>query len=162
MAVKINTYFEGIVKYLVEYEKEAAEAAQTQAQDKPRPWMNFSDNSLREKPDPSLSVSAEDKTEAELHKVFDREESGLNKEYTEARSKDDSKTNETATPKVCGDFMAALERDMRAQWRGRIRMVAHAASRQAGNGQDNGPIRRHTLDFVSRIFLKAEEDKKDG
>jgi len=163
VAVKINKSFEGLIKYLVEYEKEVAEAAKEQSKTKPRPWFNFNDNSLSTKPDPSLVVSAEKKTEEELHKVLDREESGLSQEYVDARSKDDSKSNEIAAPKVSGDFMAALSRDAREMWRGRIRMIAHADSRCAGNGQDNGPLRRHTLDFISRVFLKAEEDKKsDG
>jgi hypothetical protein len=156
VAVKINEYFQKLIEYLVEHEKKVGEAAETQSAGKPRPWMDFSQ-------DP-LSVKAEKKAENEdgLHPVFSREDSGLNQEYIDARSNDKSKTNEVAVSKLSGDFMAAMERDKRMQWRGRIRMVAHAAARRAGNGLDKGPLRRHTLDYLSRIFLKAEEKKPNG
>lgn len=156
MAVKINQSFQKLVEYLVAHEKKVGEAAKEQSAGKPRPWMDFSQS--------PLTTKAEKKAEDEggLRPVFSREDSGLNQEYVDARSKEDSKSNEIAVPKLEGDIMAAFERDKRMQWRTRIRMVAHAAARRAGNGLDKGPLRKHTLDYLSRIFLKAEEKKSDG
>ena len=148
--VKLDETFEKLIDHLVEHEKTVAEAVQQSGD--PKPWMNFSGEDLETK--------AEDKEESSLHDVFDREK--VNESYVDARSKDDSKANEIAVPKLAGDFMAALERDKREQWRDRIRTMAHAAARRAGDGQNSGPLRRHTIDFLSRIFLKAEEKKPNG
>lgn len=146
---KLDQTFEKLVDALVEHEKKVAEAAQKQSD--PRPWMNFSDSELK--------TPAEDKDEETLHKVFDRKES--DDAYVKARQDKDAKSNETATPKLTADFLAGFERDKRMQWRSRIRMVAHAASRRAGNGQTNGPLRRNTVDYLERIFLKAEEKEAE-
>lgn len=156
MAVKVNEYFQNLIDYLVAHEKEIGEAAQTQSAGTPRPWFDFAD-------DP-LSGKATKKVEGEdgLNDVFSREISGLNQEYVEGRNKGETKSNEIATPKLEGDIMAAMERDKRMQWRSRIRMVAHAASRHAGDGSDKGPLMKHTLGYISRIFLKAEEKKPNG
>lgn len=145
----IDSRFEALVTYLTAHEKEVAESVDKQ---EPRPWMNFSGDDLETK--------AEDKKEATLHDVFSRDKA--NEDYTKARNDEEAKSNETALPKLAGDFMAAFERDKREQWRSRIRTIAHAQSRRAGNGQDEGPIRRHTMEFLSRIFMKAEEKEPNG
>ena len=149
MSVELDETFESLIEYLVAHEKEVSDSIPNT---EPRPWMNFSGNDLKTK--------AEEKTEEALHDVFDRE--SVNQAYVSARSNNEAKANEVAVPKLSGDFMASMERDKRAQWRSRIRSVAHALGRRAGNGDDSGPLRRHTVDFVSRIFLKAEEKKPNG
>jgi hypothetical protein len=70
---------------------------------------------------------------------------------------EESRSNELIMPKVQGDFLASVERDKRMQWRGRIRMAAHKATRSRGFGVTNGAVWRRTLDYFSRIILKAEE-----
>jgi hypothetical protein len=142
---KLDQTFEKLVDATVEHEKTVAEAMHKQS--KPRPWMNLSSSDLK--------TPAEDKDEETLHDVFDRKES--DDAYVEARQNKDAKANETAAPKLTADFLAGWERDKRMQWRSRIRMVAHAMGRRAGNGQDGGPLRRNTVDYLERIFLKAEE-----
>lgn len=148
---KIDTKFEKLVEHLVSHEESVATAMQ--AQGDPRPWMNFSDS--------ELETAATEKTEDELDSVFDREKA--NETYVKARSDDEAKSQDVALAKLAGDFLAGFERDKRMQWRGRLRMVAHAASRRAGNGKNSGPLRRCTVDYLERIFLKAREKvKKSG
>jgi predicted GNAT superfamily acetyltransferase len=149
VALELDETFEKLVEYLVAHEEEVSKSVPDKL---PRPWMNFNSDDLKTK--------AEDKKETTLHDVLSRDDA--NEAYVKARENEEAKSNEVAVPKIAGDFLASLERDKRAQWRGRIRSVAHALSRRAGNGQDNGPLRRHTIDFVSRIMLKAEEKKPNG
>lgn len=148
MSAEIDQRFEKLIAYLLEHQDAAATA--TAEQGESRPWMNFSSDTLETK--------AEDREEATLHDVFSRDEA--NEKYVQARQTEGAKSNEVAVPKLCGDFMAAFERDKRAQWRSRIRLVAHAASRQKGGGQEDGPIRRNSLDYLQRVFLKARDREK--
>lgn len=148
MAAEIDKRFEKLIQYLLEHQDAAAVALS--AQGTGRPWMNFSSDTLETK--------AEDRVEATLHDVFSRDEA--NEKYVRARQNRKAKSNEVAVPKLCGDFMAAFERDKRAQWRSRIRLVAHAVSRQKGGGQEEGPIRRNSLDYLQRLYLKARDKEK--
>jgi uncharacterized protein (UPF0128 family) len=148
VSAEIDRRFEKLVEYLLEHQGEAATAVADQSE--PRPWMNFSSDTLETK--------AEDRKEETLHDVFSRDDA--NEKYVQARQNEEAKSNEIAVPKLCGDFMASFERDKRAQWRGRIRSVAHAASRQKGNSQEAGPLRRNSLDYVQRVFLKARDREK--
>lgn len=150
MALEIDKTFEKLVEYLVEHE--AAVATAIQQQGDPRPWMNFSGDGLK--------VSAAEKTEAALDAVFDRE--SMNQSYVQARSDEAAKSSEVALAKIAGDFLGAFERDKRMQWRSRIRMVAHAAARRAGNGKTSGPLRRNTVDYLERMFLKSREKVKQS
>ena len=150
MAAKIDKKFEKLAEHLVKHEEAVATAMQ--AQSTPRPWMNFSDD--------KLETAASEKSEAELDSVFDREDA--NQAYVQARSNEEAKAKEVAVAKIAGDFLGACERDKRMQWRGRIRMVAHAASRRAGNGKNSGPLRRCTVDYLERVFLKASEKVKQS
>ena len=147
---KLDKKFEKLVEHLVSHEGEVATAMQ--AQGEPRPWMNFSKDDLEE--------SASEKTEEELDTVFDREQA--NEAYTKARSDEEAKSRDVALAKLAGDFLAAFERDKRMQWRGRIRMVAHAAARHAGNGKQSGPLRRCTVDYLERVFMKSREKVKQS
>lgn len=142
--------FEGLIKYLVAHEKDVATAVSEQGEAKP--WMNLSSDTLSEK--------ATEKTEEELAKVFKRDDA--NEDYDKARADTEAKSKETALPKLAGDFLAACERDKRAQWRSRIRWAAHALGRRFGNGLDEGPLRRNTLDYLSRVYMKAQEVKASG
>ena len=148
MSAEIDKRFEKLIEYLLEHQDEAATAVAEQSD--PRPWMNFSSDTLETK--------AEERKEEVLHDVFSRDDA--NEKYVKARQDKKAKSNEVAVPKLCGDFMAGFERDKRAQWRGRIRSVAHAASRQKGNSQEAGPLRRNSLDYLQRIFLKAQDREK--
>lgn len=146
----LDKKFEKLIDYLVEREEAVADAMQSQGD--PRPWLNFSTG--------DLVVKATEKTEAELDKVFDRNDA--NEAYVKARSDEEAKSRDVAVSKLAGDFLAAFERDMRMRWRGRIRMIAHAAARRAGNGKASGPLRRCTVDFLERMFLKSSEEVKQS
>jgi len=147
---RIVKNFEDFIKYAVAHEAAVAEAVSGQGEAKP--WMNLSGSELSDK--------ATEKTEEEIAKVFKREDA--NTDYDKARADPEAKSKETALPKLAGDFLAACERDKRAQWRSRIRWAAHALGRRYGNGQDNGPLRRNTLDYLSRVYMKAQEVKASG
>jgi len=142
--------FEKLIETLVAHEKSVADAAFDQS--KPRAWMTFADQTMK--------TPIEEKDEEKLHDTFSRDD--VEEKYIKASNDKESKSNELALPKLQGDFMAAFERDKRMQWRSRIRMVAHAMSRRAGNGNEKGSIRRRTIDYFSRIFLKAEDYQRDG
>lgn len=138
--------FEDLIKYLVEHDKKVAEAVSGQGEAKP--WLNLSQQPLTE--------TATEKSETELAKVFKRDDA--NSDYEKARTTEDAKAKEVALSKLAGDFLAACERDKRAQWRSRIRWSAHALGRRYGNGLEAGPLQRNTLDYLSRIFMKAQEE----
>lgn len=142
--------FEDLIKYLVAHEQKVADAVSGQSD--PKPWMDLSGDELSEK--------ATEKTEDEIAKVFKRDDA--NEDYEKARADEKAKSKETALPKLAGDFLAACERDKRAQWRSRIRWAAHALGRRYGNGQDTGPLRRNTLDYLSRVYMKSQEVKTSG
>lgn len=144
MVPELPKKFEQLIDGLVATEHASAEAIAEQLA--PRPWMNFTVAEIEEPP--------EQKTELELKKLFDREEA--NEDYAIARSDAESPSSVVAVSKLSGDFMAACERDKRMQWRSRIRMIAHATARKYGNGNDAGPLRKNTTDYLQRIFMKAE------
>lgn len=136
---------------LVKVEKAKADAAQKQ--ETPKPWMNFASEDIESAQRP------EEKKETELNeKTFDRTKA--NEEYVSARSKNDSKSSDVALSKIPGDFLGACVRDKRMQWRSRIRQIAHGFAVDAGNGEDSGPLRRNTIDYLQRMYLKATEEKK--
>lgn len=149
MPLELDKTFEQVIAYLVEQQSKIAEALSQQTQ--ARPWMNFAGDTLKH--------CASKKAESELHEVFSRDDA--NAAYINARQNTEAKANEVAIAKIAGDFLAGCERDKRMQWRGRIRMFAHAAARCAGNGMDRGPIRKNTVDYLQRMFMKARaKDKK--
>lgn len=148
---ELDKAFEKLVDHLVAHEKDTADAVFKQSD--PKPWCNFSKSATKGGPDPETPTTK--KEETELHETLKRDKP--NEKYVEARNEREAKANDIALPKLAGDFLAACERDKRMQWRSRIRMIAHAMARTAGNGQDNGPLRRHTVDYLSRIYMKAEE-----
>ena len=147
MTLSLDKKFEKLVDGLIAVEEKVADAAAKQTD--PRPWSNFSDTAIPAEQRPAS------KSETELKKTFDREKA--NENYVKARSSEDAKSTEVALAKLAGDFLAACERDKRMQWRSRIRMIAHAASRRSGNGNAAGPLRRNTVDYMERVFMKAQE-----
>lgn len=152
MAAEMDQTFEKLIETLVEHQKLVGEGELDQS--KPRPWLNFSSQTMK--------TPLTEKDEEKLHESLTRDE--LEEKYiTAANAKaGESKANEMALPKLQGDFLAAVERDKRMQMRSRIRQFAHSAARSAGRGNDKGFLRKHTLDYLSRIYLKAEDKQKDG
>jgi hypothetical protein len=148
MGLELDKTYESLIGYLVEQQAAAAKAMAEQ--DTGRPWLNFSKTSLEQR--------ASAKEESELHDVFSRD--SVNETYVAARQNADAKAREVALAKMAGDFLAACERDKRMQWRSRIRIFAHSASRCAGNGAEAGPLRKSTVDFLQRIIMKARELEK--
>jgi hypothetical protein len=142
--------FEDLIKYLVAHDKKVAETVAGQS--KAKPWLSLSESPLTEK--------ATEKKETELAKVFKRDDA--NEDYEKARTEEGAKSKQAALAKLAGDFLAACERDKRAQWRSRIRWTAHALGRRYGNGRDSGSVRRNTLDYLSRIFMKSQEVPSNG
>ena len=148
MGLELDKTFEGVIDYAVERQQDAADAMSKQTEG--RPWLNFDGE--------ELEAQATEKAETELHTVFSRD--AVNETYVSARQNAEAKSRETALAKLSGDFMAACERDKRMQWRSRIRIFAHAASRCAGNGAKSGPLRKSTVDFLQRIIMKSREKEK--
>lgn len=140
---RIIAGFQKLIEYMVAHEGRVDEAVSGQS--KAKPWFNLSGS--------ELETEASEKAETELAKVFKRDDA--NSDYEQARTDKDAKVKQVALAKLAGDFMAACERDKREQWRTRLRTVAHAASRRFGNSGDAGPLKRNTLDYLSRVFLKA-------
>ena len=152
MALQLDKKFEKLIDGVVAVEEKVAAAVFEQSE--PRPWMNFTDDAI-----PADQRPAE-KKETELKKTFDR--TGVNEEYVKVRSDENAKSREVALAKVAGDFLASCERDKRGQWRSRIRMVAHATAVRAGNANKSGPLRRNTVDYAERMFMKAQEKTSGG
>ena len=151
MSNQIDPKFEKLIDGVVKVEAAKAEAAQKQSD--PKPWMNFASEDIPEDQRPS------EKKETELNeRTFNRDTA--NKDYVDARGNGDAKSSEIAIAKIAGDFLGACVRDKRAQWRSRIRQLAHGFAASAGNGEDAGPLRRNTIDYLQRIFLKSTEEKK--
>ena len=153
MASQLSKKFEKLVDGVVKVEQKKSEAAQKQSD--PKPWMNFASDDIPSEQRP------EEKQEKELEdKTFDREK--INEDYTKARQDEEAKSQDTAVRKIENDFFGACVRDKRIQWRSRIRQMAHGFASDAGNGEDAGPLRRNTIDYLQRIFLKAREEQKSG
>jgi hypothetical protein len=151
MASQLDKKFEKLLTGVVKVEKTKADAAQKQSD--PKPWMNFASDDIPSEQRPTK------KEEKQLdEKTFDRKEA--NQKYVQARSNKDAKSQDIALVKIPGDFLAAGVRDKRLQWRSRIRQIAHGFAVDAGNGEDAGPLRRNTIDYLQRIFMKASEEKK--
>lgn len=102
-----------------------------------RPWFNFAD--VKE----AGQFDFEDVME-----IFSREVA--NTEYLTARSQD-PKSKEVAVPKLTVDILAGLQRDYLARTRSRIRYFTHAAAMHAADGSGEGPLRRNSVDFVTRV-----------
>ncbi len=107
-----------------------------------RPWLNFSEIQVVGKFD-----------YAGLHQIFNRNAS--NDEYGSLRAAPESKAKNLQTAKLSGDYLAGLERDYRMRQRTRIRCIVHAGNRSAANGSGQGPLRRNSTGWMSRIL--AEE-----
>jgi len=153
MSNQIDPKFEKLIDGVVKVEAAKAEAAQKQSD--PKPWMNFASEDIPADQRPS------EKQETELdEKTFNREKA--NEKYVKARGSESAASHEIATSKLAGDFLGACVRDKRAQWRSRIRQLAHGFSVSAGNGEDAGPLRRNTVDYLQRMFLKSTEEKKSA
>jgi len=145
--LQLDKKFEGLIKGLIATDKKVAEAAQKQTD--PRPWSNFTDEVFAQE-----GQQPESKKETELKdKTFNRD--AIIEEYVKKRGDKDAKAKDIAVTKTEGDFMAAFERDKRLQWRSRIRTIAHAFGRRAGNGVDSGPLRKNTADFLTRVYIKS-------
>jgi hypothetical protein len=151
VASQLDKKFEKLVDGVVKVEKQKAEAAQKQSD--PKPWMNFASEDI-----PSDQRPTEKKEKQLEEKTFDRKKA--NETYVEARGDEEAKSQDAAVAKLAGDFFGACVRDKRQQWRSRIRQLAHGFASDAGNGDEAGPLRRNTVDYLQRIFLKSREEKK--
>jgi len=151
VASQIDTKFEKLIDGVVKVEQKKGEAAQKQSE--PKPWMNFASDDI-----PSAQRPTE-KKETELDKkTFNREKA--NEDYVKARTDEEAKSQDVAVSKIPGDFLGACVRDKRMQWRSRIRQIAHGFAVDAGNGENAGPLRRNTVDYLERMYLKAREEQK--
>lgn len=151
MASQIDPKFEKLVDGVVKVEQKKAEAAQKQ--NEPKPWMNFASDDI-----PAAQRPTEKKEKELEDKTFDRTKA--NEDYVKAREDEEAKARDIALSKISGDFFGACVRDKRMQWRSRIRQLAHGFAVDAGNGENAGPLRRNTIDYLQRMFLKAREEQK--
>lgn len=139
----VDPNFEKIVRATQTFAEKAGAGTRNDGQQ--RPWMNYKAQGGAGKFD----------FEA-VHKVFDRKAG--NDFYVKARSEGTAKGKDIHLPKISVDFLAGMERDFRMRTRSRVRMFIHTAARVSANGQDNGPLRRNTVDWTTAIF--KEEAKK--
>lgn len=153
MASQLDQKFEKLIAGIVKVEATKSEAAQKQGA--PKPWMNFASDDIpaEQRPDAKEEQQLDEKT-------FDRKDA--NQKYVKARGDQEARSQDVALSKIPGDFFGACVRDKRLQWRSRIRQFAHGFAADAGNGEDAGPLRKNTIDYLQRIFLKANEEKKNG
>lgn len=137
--------FETIVGATKDFAKKAGAGIRNDGEQ--RPWMNFK------------AQGGGGKFEFDkVHKVFNRD--AANKDYAAARNSKTAKSKDAQLPKLSADFLAGMERDARMRHRSRIRMFIHASARVSANGQDNGPLRRNTVDWLTAVF-KEEAKKAD-
>jgi len=139
--VAIDKDFENFIEKLITAQADVADRAANGAQ---RRWLDFKE--IKE---------AGQFDEAALKAVFSRQ--GLNDTFGTLLSEDSRQVKEFQTVKLANDFMAGMERDHAARVRSRIAMFMHGTSRARSNGQDMGPLRRNTLDFMVRLL--DEDDK---
>ena len=103
-----------------------------------RPWLDFKD----------LMVIGKFEYE-KFHDLFDRSKG--NEEYVQLRGQKDAQIKELQTAKISVDFLAGMERDFRMRHRSRIRSCIHAGNRASALGQDNGPLRKNTIDWLGSL-----------
>lgn len=139
----IDPQLEKIVSYLVTTEDKVGQGTFGSGQ---RPWVNFSDIQKVGKFD-----------SAGLAKLFTRQSS--NDAYVKARSEKSATSGDLQTAKLASDYLAGMQRDYMMRTRSRIRTIVHAGNRAKANGMDQGPLRRNSIDWLSRIVT---EGKKSG
>jgi len=86
---------------------------------------------------------------AALGELFSRQ--SVNDIYGSKLTEDGAQTKEFQTAKLTNDYLAGLERDQAARMRSRVATIMHGASRARANGATAGPLRRNTIDFLTRI-----------
>jgi hypothetical protein len=102
-----------------------------------RAWMNFSD---------VLEVGR-----FELDKLSDLfQRTSANEGYLTARTTE-AKAKDICVPKLTVDILAGLQRDYTMRMRSRIRIFSHASAIHKANGSGSGPLRRNSIDVITRI-----------
>lgn len=132
----ISEQLNTVVKYLVTVEGQIATGTFGTTQ---RPWMNFS---------AITPVGQFDL--AGLAKLFDR--SAINDQYTSARNQASATSGNFQSSKLSADYLAGCQRDYTMRTRSRVRMLIHSGNRAAANGMDIGPLRRNSIDWITRII----------
>lgn len=136
----IDPQLHNVVNYMMETETSVAEKLRM---DGGRPWMNFA------------KIEKAGKFQFDkVHKIFTRQ--ALNDEYGRLRTNPESKTTDIQTVKISADFLAGCERDFKMRSRSRIRMLVHAGvAMAAANGNNQGPLRRNSLDWLGRVLAET-------
>jgi hypothetical protein len=135
---------EKLVPYLQAAEKKIAEASTTGGS---RVWIDFSENGL---------TPAGQFDFATIHENFNRQKA--TDDYESKRVQRDTLVKDIQTSKLSIDFLAGCERDWRARTRSRVRMFVHSSvSAAMAMSQNNGPLRRNTVDWLGRIMLEEPE-----
>jgi len=109
-----------------------------------RPWLNFE----------GIAEVGQFDYEGLHDEIFDRKEA--NDEYAKAQSAGTPR-KVAQVAKLAADFLAGFERDVRMRRRTRVRMFIHGGNRAAANGQDNGPLRCHTVNWLTRILAETKD-----
>lgn len=139
--MSIDRQFQKLISYLVNQQKLVGRSA---LENEDRPWQDF--NEL-------LDVDRFDFES--IAQIFDRE--AANSRYEELHT-NGNPAKDVQVLKHCADVLAGFERDYRMRTRTRVRMFVHAAGRSAAHGLAAGPLRRNTVDYVTRLL---GEDKKE-
>lgn len=132
IAEQLNT----VVQYLVTAEGQIATGTFGTGQ---RPWLNFS------------AITPVGKFDIDgLKKLFSRQE--INNQYVTARNSPTTTSGNIQSAKLSADYLAGCQRDYTMRTRSRIRMLIHGGNRAAANGLEIGPLRRNSIDWITRII----------
>jgi len=131
----IDNQFEDLVNALISAQSAVSDGTRDGGQ---RRWMDYLE--IKEAGQFDLDAIAE---------IFSR--AGLNDTFSKLMGTDGARVKEFHASKLSNDFMAGMERDHVARVRSRVATIMHGASRSRANGKSTGPLRRNTIDFITRV-----------
>ena len=131
----LDQQFSTVVGYLMTAEGQIADGTFGTAQ---RPWLNFA----------GVKVAGQFDF-ASLDGIFSRD--ALNNQYGAARAVKTTTAGTLQSMKLAADYLSGLQRDYSMRTRSRVRMLVHAGNRANANGMPVGPLRRNSIDWLTRI-----------
>jgi hypothetical protein len=137
--MSIDRKFEELIKSIMKAQADISAAVSHGDQ---RRWMDFKE-----------IVEAGQFDLVSVGKIFSRE--SLNNLFASLLGKTGIQTKEFNVAKLSNDVLAGMERDYVSRTRSRIATIMHTASRARANGKPTGPLRRNTIDYLTRV---ADED----
>lgn len=137
--MSIDRKFEELIKSVMKAQADISTAVSRGDQ---RRWMDFKE--IAEAGQFDLNS---------ISRIFSR--ASLNDRFGNLIGKTGTQTKDVNVVKLANDVLAGMERDYVSRVRSRIATIMHAASRSRANGKTTGPLRRNTIDYMTRV---ADED----